>query len=87
MTDAGSCLYQKRTVIFFGVCPIFCRACVRLTDAGFLLYCYRSRFFRPLLGFRLGVREVLNMWESIVGFIGMVLIVYLLMSVIRPEKF
>jgi K+-transporting ATPase KdpF subunit len=33
------------------------------------------------------VREVLNMWESVVGFIGMALIVYLLVAIIRPEKF
>jgi K+-transporting ATPase KdpF subunit len=29
----------------------------------------------------------LTMWEIIVGFIGMALIVYLLVAVIRPEKF
>jgi K+-transporting ATPase KdpF subunit len=33
------------------------------------------------------MREVLTMWEIIVGFIGMALIVYLLVAVIRPEKF
>jgi K+-transporting ATPase KdpF subunit len=36
---------------------------------------------------RRGVREVLIMWESIVGFVGIVLIVYLLVAIIRPEKF
>jgi hypothetical protein len=29
----------------------------------------------------------LTMWEIIVGFIGMALIVHLLVAVIRPEKF
>lgn len=38
-------------------------------------------------GLRLGVREVMIVWENSVGLIGMALIVYLLVAVIRPEKF
>jgi K+-transporting ATPase KdpF subunit len=59
----------------------------RLTDGGSRLYRCRSRFFWPLPGFRRGLREVLTMWEIIVGLIGIALIVYLLVAVIRPEKF
>jgi len=31
--------------------------------------------------------EVLTMWEGIVGLIGVGLIIYLLVAMIRPEKF
>jgi K+-transporting ATPase KdpF subunit len=33
------------------------------------------------------MREVIAMWESLVGLIGMALIVYLLVAIVRPEKF
>jgi K+-transporting ATPase KdpF subunit len=40
-----------------------------------------------LPGFRRGVREVLSMWEIIVGIIGLALILYLFMAIVHPEKF
>ena len=39
------------------------------------------------VGLRSGMREVIAMWESVVGLIGMALIVYLLVAIVRPEKF
>jgi len=56
-------------------------------NGGSRLYLADVCFFRPLSGLRRGLREVLTMWEIIVGLIGMALIAYLLVVVIHPEKF
>ena len=50
------------------------------------MYCHHY-FFWPLRFVCQGLWEVLAMLDIIVGLIGVVLIIYLLASVIRPELF
>ena len=51
------------------------------------LLCCHHYFFWPLRFVCQGLWEVLAMLDIIVGLIGVVLIIYLLASVIRPELF
>jgi hypothetical protein len=53
----------------------------------FCLLPYCCNIFRPLHFVYRGLQEVLVMLDTIVGLIGVILIIYLLISVIKPELF
>jgi K+-transporting ATPase KdpF subunit len=56
-------------------------------DAGCHLYHNNNGFLRSLRLAREGLRKALNMMDMIVGLIGLLLILYLWVSILRPEKF
>ncbi|GLI36217.1 potassium-transporting ATPase subunit F [Desulforhabdus amnigena] len=51
------------------------------------LYSVNSVFLRPLRFAGEGFREAQIMMDAIVGIIGVILIIYLFATIIRPEKF